>query len=299
MAEVSILSGFSDAYTTLHPNITIEQVRSVKLVEYVRRTTLLDDMIASRGSHLSEWKQAIEGNTLAYFQKIQKLSELADDPRVETICEIGFNCGYSALNFLTANPTARFISFDLFSNHYVPAAVQSLHEMFPERSITVVAGSSFHSVPKTFEMFGQAKMCNLVFIDGGHTADDLAADVLNMARFTNLTYNRFVIDDIHFPHLRAVWDAVVEQTSLGFYPLEIVDSKAYGCIVWEAIEPLGYKFPFNETKCEESFRRQGLKYDFRPGSLGVGEIRDEGVLAAAAAGTENNVDMVDIGVGGG
>ena len=170
--------------------------------------------------------------------------------------------------------------------------------MFPDRSITVVAGSSFHSVPKTFEMFpmGSKRKCNLIFIDGGHTAEDLAADVLNMARFTNRTYNRFVIDDIHFPHLREVWDAVVAHPSLGFHPLEIVDSKAYGCVSWEATEPLGYMFPFNETECEESFRRQEMKYDLWPGSLGVGEMRDDDVLPAA--GVEDTVGVVDVGVGG-
>ena len=112
MEEVSILGGFSDAYLKFHVNVTIEQIRSVKLVEYLRRTTILDEKIASFDPQGSAWKQVIEGNTLAYFQKIKKLSELADDPRVE----IGFNCGYSSLNFLTANPTARVISFDLFSN---------------------------------------------------------------------------------------------------------------------------------------------------------------------------------------
>ena len=200
------------------------------------------------------------------------------------------------MNFLSANPTARLLSFDLFRNHYVPAAVQSLHDMFPDRRITVVAGSSLNTVPKTFEMFpmGSQRMCNLVFIDGGHTADDLAADVLNMVKYTNLTFNRFVIDDIHFPNLREVWDAVVVHPSLGFHSLDIVDSEAYGCVSWDASPPLGYTFPFNKTECEEAFRRRGQKYDFRPGSLGIGEIRDKGTIAADV---EDTVGVIDVDVG--
>ena len=117
-----------------------------------------------------------------------------------------------------------------------------------------------------------------------------------MVRYTNLTFNRFVIDDIHFPHLHEVWDAVVAHPSLGFHPLEIVDSEAYGCIDWEATEPLGYIFPFNETECKESFRQRGQKYDFRPGSLGVGEIRDTSTTTAVRI--ENTVSVVDVSVGG-
>ena len=89
MEEVSILTSFSDSYFKVHQNITREQFRSVKLVEYIRRTTQLDDRIASYLPEGSAWKEVIEGNTLAYFQKFKKLNELADDPRVELICEIG------------------------------------------------------------------------------------------------------------------------------------------------------------------------------------------------------------------
>ena len=89
MEELSILTAFSDNYLKVHPNVTVEQFRSVKLVDYIRRTTQLDERIASYLPEGSAWKEVIEGNTLAYFQKIKKLSELADDPRIEFICEIG------------------------------------------------------------------------------------------------------------------------------------------------------------------------------------------------------------------
>ena len=89
MEELPILTAFSDNYLKVHPNVTVEQFRSVKLVDYIRRTTQLDERIASYLPEGSAWKEVIEGNTLAYFQKIKKLNELADDPRIEFICEIG------------------------------------------------------------------------------------------------------------------------------------------------------------------------------------------------------------------
>ena len=44
---------------------------------------------------LENWKGIIEGHSFLYYDKIRTFSELADDPRVSTICEIGFNFGHS------------------------------------------------------------------------------------------------------------------------------------------------------------------------------------------------------------
>lgn len=43
----------------------------------------------------SDWKLNVEGHTFMFQGKIRLMQELADDPRVESICEIGLNLGHS------------------------------------------------------------------------------------------------------------------------------------------------------------------------------------------------------------
>lgn len=43
----------------------------------------------------ADWKSDIEGNTIGFIRKVQFLHALADDSRVERICEVGFNLGHS------------------------------------------------------------------------------------------------------------------------------------------------------------------------------------------------------------
>lgn len=43
----------------------------------------------------SDWKLSVEGHTFMFEGKIRLMQELADDPRVENICEIGLNLGHS------------------------------------------------------------------------------------------------------------------------------------------------------------------------------------------------------------
>ena len=64
MEELAILGGFSGSYLNMHSNFTLEQIRSVKLVEYIKRTTQLDERIASYLPEEMAWKEVIEGNTL-------------------------------------------------------------------------------------------------------------------------------------------------------------------------------------------------------------------------------------------
>jgi hypothetical protein len=279
----------ADYIANVDPTATVEQIRSIKIVEYLRRTVMLDDVIAQLHPNGTLWKDNIEGNTLAYFDKVKKMSELADDPRVETICEIGFNSGYSMLNFLTANPTARAFSFDIISNTYVPAAVNALHEVFPYRNIAIIAGSSAHTVPKMTDTLVRSNtLCNLLFIDGGHTAQILRDDITNMAKLANTTYNRVVVDDIHIAHLKAVWDEMIAHPTMGFVPLKWVDSDSYGCLDWGlAADGWSYVFDFRVEECKKNYESRGLEYRFRPGSLGVATFQPApaGASASAAAST--------------
>ena len=124
-----------------------EAIRSVKLALMYSLVTPFNNLVTAILAETSQTVSALnERNSYMYFDKMWTLSELADDSRVQTICEVGFQSGHSALNFLVANPSARFISFDIFEHRQAPAAVRALHEMFLDRDVIVVAGTySSHS----------------------------------------------------------------------------------------------------------------------------------------------------------
>lgn len=155
----------------------------------------------------SNWENVIEGNCLAYFGKLQSLQYYANDTRVETICEIGFNAGYSAINFLIANEKARLISFDILLNPYTPAAIRSVHGLFPNRKIIVIGGDSTYSIRSAIDagLFDQHK-CNLIFIDGGHTREVLLNDLYYADLMANQTYNRVIVDDLENEVLYRIWE---------------------------------------------------------------------------------------------
>ena len=50
---------------------------------------------------------------------------------IQNICEIGFNAGHSALNWLSSHPTAHVTAFDLGQHQYSAHAVNFLSQYFP------------------------------------------------------------------------------------------------------------------------------------------------------------------------
>ena len=111
-----------------------------------------------------------EGGVVDFFQKTKILQEYADDYRVESICEIGFNAGHSAAFLLAANPTASFVSFDNFHHNYSAYAARSVHALFPQRRIVFQVGDSRQSVLRFHETFPDFK-CNLMFVGDFNMCD--------------------------------------------------------------------------------------------------------------------------------
>ena len=110
-----------------HPEgiiITNLTVRSVKVANFYKRVAILRDTndIGTHSykpvGHIREEYEA-ERNIMTYFDKVWYLNELADDPKMKTICEFGFDHGHSSLNFLIANPKARIVSLDSYEHDYV------------------------------------------------------------------------------------------------------------------------------------------------------------------------------------
>jgi hypothetical protein len=63
---------------------------SVTDVLSLRNNVVKNDLIV-----MKDWDEVVEGHSSNFYEKIKALSKIADDPRVTTICEIGFNFGHS------------------------------------------------------------------------------------------------------------------------------------------------------------------------------------------------------------
>ena len=208
---------------------------SLKIVSYYRNMLQLNEMISARINRTG-WKMQ-EGGTLGYHKKSALLNSFADDKQINTICEIGFNSGHSATNFLSANPTATLISFDMFHYAYSDAAVASVRDLFVNHTFITVAGDSMQTLPefirnlshvetiqyhtsglevtlksKTLADQSRFPLCNLIFIDGGHADDVLQSDILNMRRLADPSYHLVIADDYDQDQVK---DAVTLMESKG------------------------------------------------------------------------------------
>jgi len=152
----------------------------------------------------------ILGNTGLYYEKARALAAVFADPRVETVCEIGFNAGHSALNALAAREGVQVLSFDLgqFWDAYGKYSYELLQHTFPNQ-LTLVMGDSTVTVPKFIQEKPEQK-CNIIFVDGGHDFDTALADISNMKAMANQTYHRLIVDDANWGEVRQAWDKAVD-----------------------------------------------------------------------------------------
>lgn len=159
----------------------------------------------------------IEGHSNMFPVAIEVFNELAENPEVKTICEVGFNGGHSALRWLL-HSTAKIYSFDLGSHHYSKPAAMWLSKKFPGR-LEVAWGDSLVSVPKFHEANPNVKF-DLVLIDGGHSTDLARADLKNFLPMAN-PKNRIIMDDTFLDQVRRPWE---EFISAG----KVVELQSYG-----------------------------------------------------------------------
>jgi hypothetical protein len=166
------------------------RLRSFKIAAFYEATNELDQRItelirADMSEQYAEaWASEKAGFILGSLPKILALQNVADDKMIQTVCETGFNVGYGVLNVLIANPRASIVSFDIFVNKYSAYAVRALHDMFPDRDITVVAGDSSVSVPNFFKKVGANTVCDMAFVDSGGP-EVRHRDIVNLAPHMN------------------------------------------------------------------------------------------------------------------
>ena len=147
----------------------------------------------------------VEGGSYQIDAQVTRLRELVIQRVPQSIMEIGFNAGHSALLFLAITPPeTKVVSFDLGEYAYVFAAKRYIDSVFPGRH-TLVTGDSTVTIPKYEEQVAHRMknpatapplLFDFIFIDGGHQGDIPLKDILNSLRLARDERNIVAIDDI-------------------------------------------------------------------------------------------------------
>ena len=107
------------------------------------------------------------------------------------ICQTGMNAGVSALAFLCAAPNTRVHSFDLGDHPYVRHAQDYILREFGDRH-SLVLGNSAETLKAAAEQ--QNIICDVAFVDGGHSYDVAISDMTFFKKFT-IPGGRVIVDD--------------------------------------------------------------------------------------------------------
>lgn len=182
----------------------VMMVGEAQLSLYFYLTLALERHLVARGDDVSK----IEGNCKDFLVKIRLMRQFALQLGKETVCEVGFNAGHSALLWLTAG-ARRVISFDIGSHAYSSHAISWLTARFPGR-LQVTLGDSRDSVP-TFSALWPDFRCNIVYIDGGHSEDAAAADIRNFHKLHNSSNHVLLMDDIDGAEVARAWAAAIDS----------------------------------------------------------------------------------------
>ncbi|CAL5224027.1 g6647 [Coccomyxa viridis] len=156
----------------------------------------LDAIVLAGGIAQARWS-SISG----FPEQVDYYARTATSPTIRTVCEVGFNAGFSTAVWLTSNPLLRVISFDLpgLLGDYGKACSEFLQEQFPDR-LEMHWGSSLDLVPSYIASHSHAgnyagPECNLVHIDGDHAYNGVKADFYNMLPMMNCN-TLLLFDDV-------------------------------------------------------------------------------------------------------
>lgn len=103
----------------------------------------------------------------AFPEQTTKFASYAYRENVHTICEIGFNAGHSAINWLVANPYASVISFDHGNLPFTVPASDWIKEKYPGR-LELVIGDPASQIP-ALHAERPDLVCDIIHIDAGHS----------------------------------------------------------------------------------------------------------------------------------
>eukprot|EP00966_Prymnesium_polylepis_P270354 6245300-Prymnesium_polylepis.2 len=114
-----------------------------------------------------------------------QICRMAERHPIQTVCEIGFNAGQSAVLFLESAPNAKVISFDIGwipgEAHEIPWTRQAaawINGTYGAR-FELVLGDSAVTIPR-YQREHPDWRCDVVFVDGSKSFRGRLADVTNM-----------------------------------------------------------------------------------------------------------------------
>ena len=114
-----------------------------------------------------------------------RLCALSQSHKIETVCEIGFNAGLSAILLLEAAQSARVLSFDLADFPWARRADQLMRARFSRsRFPGVVFGDSHKTLDQQARQEeGGTLRCDAAFIDGAKTYTGRLQHIADLRRF--------------------------------------------------------------------------------------------------------------------
>jgi predicted O-methyltransferase YrrM len=148
---------------------------------------------------------------IGYFEKQKNLIVIAQKYAGSSVCEIGFNAGFSALLFLLTNPSIKVSCFDLGEHTYTKPAFEQLKEDFGER-ISLVLGDSQQTMKTVHNTF------DFVHVDGGHIEAVAKSDCQEALRILN-PKGFLLVDDTNLGAVSAAIKTIqnrIQQVDLPF-----------------------------------------------------------------------------------
>ena len=127
-----------------------------------------------------------------------------------SILEIGFNSGFSALLLLTANKSLRLTCVDICYHKYTIPCFNYLKSIFNNR-IELIESNSLMAFPLI--NLESCQKPNAFIIDGGHGLDVAEADLLNVITYSDKG-SIICFDDSDFPDLRVLLDIYLLKGTL-------------------------------------------------------------------------------------
>jgi hypothetical protein len=137
----------------------------------------------------------IEGNIFScpeLFMNKQKNISLIST-KYNSVLEIGFNTGFSALLMLISNPNLKITCVDIGIHPYVLPCYYQLKSVFGDR-IELIIGDSTIILPQLIE-----KSCHyeLIHIDGSHEVEIAEKDIINTKKLSIPGKTIIIMDDMN------------------------------------------------------------------------------------------------------
>lgn len=159
----------------------------------------------------------VEGNILSSTDFIPKIYNIYCCAKLCGVhmraLEIGFNAGFSTILMLLSNPNLYVDAVDIGDHGYVDWCASLVEELFPNR-FRLIKGDSKMIVPQMTQ-----ELYDLVHIDGDHSEQGAATDIINVLRLAIPHHTKVILDDTDIPHIERLWKIAMVEGYIENTPL--------------------------------------------------------------------------------